>query len=134
MKNFLSKLWKIIRVILVIILICLAIYLMVTTGTLWFIGLAGVSGGWGAALCIGVAFLIDPDETGKQLTDIGESIGEAAGSVLGALGSALASTGIFGWIAAGVAFWWFFLSDDSKESRDKARAALSDRLPGRRAA
>lgn len=122
MLKFLKKLWDILRVILVVVLVCLAIW-FTCGGALSLLG-ATFTGFSAALLCVGVAFVVDPETTKEALTAVTEAVAEVAATVASTLldvaVDTFTSSKLFFFAAAGVVAW--FLLGKKKEEKVKVSA------------
>lgn len=122
MFSFLKKLWNIIKVLLVIILVCLAVYFSFG-GALVLFG-ATFTGVWAALFAVGLAFIVDPKTSGAALGAVGTAVGTAVKVAVGTagtiVGTVLNGSGFTGLLLAGAAVW-FLLSrkDDSDDAKPK---------------
>lgn len=83
MFKFLKRLWDIIRVVLVVVLLCLAVWFAFTTGSFMLLGMT-LSGLGASLLCVGVAYIVDPGSTVEALTAVATAAAEVATSVASA--------------------------------------------------
>lgn len=131
--DFISQLFNsimaMIKRILPYIMLAAAIYF--GFGGVWAPTIFGstltISGAMGAALALGVSFLVAPDETVEVVTRVATAVGEAAAAVVEAavpvvkaiangLMDVLASSPLF-WLVAGYFGYKFLIADDDKNSK-----------------
>jgi len=124
-----KSIWKILLVIIIIIVAIYFPFIIVAIGDwLTSVGLLTVSDAtlaafaatipwWvGAAVGVGLAYVIDPSTTGQLITDVGNvasTVGGVVGSVLGSTASALLS-GLLP-ILIGVGAVWLFAKSRHKD-------------------
>lgn len=121
-KKLLSKLWKVLKVVIVVVLIALALWF--TAGmalpAAWPI-IGGMSGYWAAAAAAGAAFLFFPDETAElvggaveAVGDVLEDVAETAGDLLEVVGNTVLNQPIVWWaLGAGALFLLLSRKKDS---------------------
>lgn len=120
--GFLKKLWKALRVVLVIILICLAIFFSFG-GALVVLGVT-FTGGWAALMAVGLAFLVDPETATDAVMAVGKAVGTATGALIAAVGAgvgaAVSGSGLLGLLAVGLGIWWFMNRESDREAQTPA--------------
>lgn len=121
--GFLKKLWKALRVVLVIVLICLAIFFSFG-GALVVLGVT-FTGGWAALLAVGLAFLVDPETATDAVMAVGKAVGTATGALIAAVGTgvgaAASGSGLLGLLAVGLGIWWFMNRESDQKAQTTAR-------------
>lgn len=121
MFKFLKKLWNILKVLLIIILICLAVYFSFG-GALVLFG-ATFTGVWAALLAVGLAFIVDPKTSGAALASVGKGVSAAAGAAIGVItggvSAVIQSSGLLKFGLVGFALYLFLSRDKSKDAPDK---------------
>jgi len=136
MKKFLASLLKLLKVVIVIVLICLAIYLLFATGgtvaavfpILADTAIGALTTGVAAALCIGVAYIVDPATTTEAMQAVGEGLADAARTVLDEL-TDIAKDVIPWWVwAAGAAFLFFAFGGGKDRQKPAGSPESTDAL------
>lgn len=121
MFKFLKKLWNILKVLLVIILICLAVYF--SFGGAFVLFGATFTGVWAALLAVGLAFIVDPKTSGAALAAVGKGVSDAAGIAIGVVTGGIAavvkSSGLLKTALLGFALYLFLTRDKDKIEPDK---------------
>lgn len=127
-----TKIWKIFKQILPYIMIALAVY-FTFGGSLKLLGM--VLEGYEAAIaCMGISFLVAPEETIDTVTDVAEAIGTAAGAVVSGVAGGVAA-GLFGgdntWmLIAAIAVGTYFLISGDANANDRV-SVPANTGPGR---
>lgn len=96
--DILKKIWDKLKIVIVVILICLAIWF--SFGGVLMVGGVAIGGMWGAIVCIGAAFILFPKESAIVAGKIAAGVTSAAVSVGNALGTVVA--GAAGGIVGGL--------------------------------
>lgn len=115
-----TKIWRLFKKILPYIMIALAVF-FTFGGSLPLLGM--VLEGYAAAVaCIGISFLVAPEESIDVATNVSTAIGTAASAVVSGVAGGLAA-GLFGgegsWVLiAAIAVGAYFLLSGEKDSRD----------------
>jgi len=120
LKRFLSKLWDFIRKVAVVVLLCLAVYILVVSGGVAFLGALG-TGVWSALFWAGVAFVIDPELAGEIVQDGVEAVVEVVVDIVEAvaegIGGGLADSGLFTYLLLGVGAYFLLTRSGSSDQR-----------------
>lgn len=124
-----TKIWRLFKKILPYIMIALAVF-FTFGGSLTLLGM--VLEGYAAAVaCIGISFLVAPEESVDVVTDVSAAIGTAAGAIVSGVAGGLAA-GLFGnggsWVLIGaIAVGAYFLLN--KKEGNLNSYSTADELP-----
>lgn len=112
--KLLSKIWKVLRKVLAVVLIVLAVWFSFG-GALVLFG-ATLTGGWAALAALGLALLVDAETVTEVATNLGSAVGTVVGGAVGAVVSS-SGLGTFAMLALGGFLLWQVMKDKDDDAQ-----------------
>lgn len=106
--SFFSSVWRILRTVIAVVLVCLAIYFSLGFGAAFLAGTV-FSAGWAAVACLGVACLFDAE----LVETMASTAVDVVTDVVGAVADATGITSILKWAALGLGAYLLLTADTS---------------------